>query len=97
MPVNRDNAMTHHLANQIRQMLRDAMTEQGITAKELGKRLNIGGSSVGRLLHNDGDILLSTVILAARALTMRFEFSLQPITKNDSTAKLIANTTSVTK
>jgi DNA-binding transcriptional ArsR family regulator len=62
----------------IRGQIRAAADKAHVGVRELAKRLGVSPAAVSRHLRSDGDIRVSTAVLFARALNMRWENALVP-------------------
>jgi DNA-binding transcriptional ArsR family regulator len=66
----------------IRAQLQAAAAKAGVGVRELAARLKVSPSAVSRHLRSDGDIRVSTAVLLAGALDMKWEMKLvaKPVT-----------------
>ena len=66
------------LLGTIRRQVLSAAREDGVSTREIARRLGVSAAAVSRQLRSDHDLRVSTVVLLARALDRRWSLTLKP-------------------
>ncbi len=65
----------------IRGQLLAAAKEEGVSTREIARRLGVSGAAVSRQLRSDRDLRVSTAVLLARALKRHWSVQLEKVSQ----------------